>query len=270
LAGSEIYSALHHWGSGIVDVDRRDLPALKARYLLDALPGEGRVVELGCGGGRLLNTVAAHRPALDLFGCDIRPLDNEPGTFCFSLVSPTDDTLPYEPASVDAVIAFDVLEHVLEPAVSLRAIRTVLRPGGRLISFTPLEGQPYSWYALYRRLFGERLYVDTKEHIHAFTEDGLCTMVRRELTITDHAYAYHALGQFMDATLFAAMKVSSVRRRFWDENPFYQEDDAVAGAPSLFGRALRAANALAYAESRLLRHQRFGAAGLLFTARRDS
>ena len=223
-------------------------------------------MEIGCGGGRLLNTIAAHRPSLELHGCDIRPLDNEPGTFRFALVGPTDDALPYEPATVDAVVAFDVLEHVLEPEVSLHAIRAVLRPGGRLISFTPLEGQPRSCYAFYRRLFGDRLYADTKEHLHAFSGQSLCALVRREFTITDHAYAYHALGQFMDATLFAAMKIPSVRRRFWEENPFYREESAVEARPSLFAGALRAANALAYTESRVLRHRHLGAAGLLFTA----
>jgi len=68
------------------------------------------------------------------------------------------------------------------------------------------------------------------------------------------------------ATLFAALKIPSVQRRFWRENPFYREDDGIVGDNSSFALALRAANAVAYTESRLLRHSSLGAAGLLFTA----
>src|SRR5262249_36514778 len=114
LATSELYRPEHHWGTRRVDVSRRDLPALKARFLLEALPTSGRVIEVGCGGGRLLNTIAAAKPGLELHGCDIRPLPDVPPTFTFAKVDPDDPRLPYDDASADAVVLFDVLEHVLD------------------------------------------------------------------------------------------------------------------------------------------------------------
>lgn len=266
MADSELYADDHHWGSSIVDIGRRDLPALKVRYLLDHLPATGRVLEVGCGGGRLLNTIAAHRPGLELHGCDIRPLDGTPRTFTFTRVDPDDATLPYPAGTFDVVVAFDVIEHVPDPPATLHAVRSVLRPRGRLVSFTPLEAQPPSCYLAYRRLLGDRLYAITKEHIHAFSEASLAEIVTREFSIRDREYAYHALGQLMDATLFALLRSRAVRRRFWSDNPFYAEADADPHEASLFARALRAANAVAWTESRLLRHHRFTAAGLLFTA----
>ena len=142
---------------------------------MHALPEHGRTVEVGCGGGRILNTVARHRPGLDLHGCDIRPID-APASFEFRIVDPDVPELPYEAGSVDVVILYDVLEHLPDPAASLAAAHRILRPGGLLVSFTPLEGQPFSVYRWYRRLFGDDLYVATKEHLQAFSEHSLLSM----------------------------------------------------------------------------------------------
>jgi SAM-dependent methyltransferase len=174
--------------------------------------------------------------------------------------------LPYEASSVDVVIIYDVLEHLRDPGSSLTAAHRILRPGGLLVSFTPLEGQPFPMYRWDRRLLGDELYVETKEHLQAFSERSLLAVVQPGFRVSDREYAYHLVGHCMDATLFALMKIPAVRKRFWSENPFYVEGEAGASAPSPFERALRGANAVAALESRLLRRVRFGAAGLLFTA----
>jgi SAM-dependent methyltransferase len=267
MARSDLYADEHHWGDGVIDVAGHDLPALKAAYLLDALPETGRVLEIGCGSGRVLNTIASHRPGLELHGCDIRPLRGKTPTFEFSQVAPDDSELPFGAASFDGVVVYDVLEHVVDPAQMLESTHRVLAPGGRLVSFTPLEDQPLSFYRMYRKLMGDELYVQTKEHLQAFSARSLRQIVEARFRIVECSYAYHLLGHFMDATLFAALKLPALRRRFWDENPFYAEDSGEeARAPSAFSRALELANTVAYEESRLLTRSSFGAAGMLFTA----
>jgi hypothetical protein len=159
-----------------------------------------------------------------------------------------------------------VLEHLIDPAQTLIAVREILRPNGTVISFTPLEAQPLSFYVMFRKLLGDDLYVTTKEHVQAFSERTLRTLVEQEFAIQEVEYAYHLVGQFMDASLFALMKSSWMRKRFWQDNPFYAEDEQQASELSPVGIALRAGNAVAYAESKVLRHCRVGAAGLLFTA----
>jgi SAM-dependent methyltransferase len=270
LADLDAYAEDHHWGDQRIDLRSRDLPALKARYLIDNLPERGRVLEIGCGGGRLLKTVAHHRQGLVLHGCDVRPLGHEPDEFAFTLVDPDVPDLPYPPGSFDVVLMFDVLEHFPDPAASVRAARAVLRDGGRFISFTPLEGQRLSFYRLYRRFLGDDLYARTKGHIHAFSESNLRALFTEHFRIVDQAYAYHFAGHLMDATLYAALASRGLHRRYWNDNPYYAEESEAAAAQkrrSLLGTALRAANTLAYAESRALRRRRAGAAGLLFVAK---
>ena len=269
LEASELYAEDHHWGDQPVDIAARDLPALKTRYLIDALPTTGRVVEIGCGGGRILNTIALHRPELELHGYDIRPLGHAPTHFEFHLGDPESSALPFTSDSFDAVIMSDILEHLVDPGATLHSARGVLRPGGSVVAFAPLEGQPFSFYRFYRRLFGDDLYVETKEHVQAFSERTLRSLVERDFDIIDHAYAYHLLGQLMDATLFAVVKIPTMRRMFWAKNPYYEESGSANGASESFlGRVLRVANIAAYEESYHLRNVRWTAAGLLFEARK--
>jgi len=50
--------------------------------------------------------------------------------------------LPFKDNSVDAVMSLAVLEHVQEPAVVLKEVRRVLKPGGRVFSVIPFM-QPF-------------------------------------------------------------------------------------------------------------------------------
>ena len=166
------------------------------------------MLEFGCGGGRLLNTIADH-PELSLDGCDIRPLGYEPTTSLHPRRCGR-RTLPYDDASFDVVVLFDVLEHVFDPAAVIKSVRAVLKPQGVVVSFTPLEDQPLSFYRMYRRVLGDDLYVDTKEHVHVFSEASLRQVVETEFVIDDVAFAYHLLGHLMDATLFALVKIPAI------------------------------------------------------------
>jgi SAM-dependent methyltransferase len=270
LQGSDVYAADHHWGDEVTDITARNLPALKATYLLNRLPGHGRALEIGCGSGRVLNTIAVHRPGLSLHGCDIRPLRYEPTAFKFSLVDPTGD-LPYDPASFDVVILCDVLEHAADPWAMIKSARVVVPRGGVLVSFTPLEAQRLSFYRFYRRLLGDDLYVTTKEHLQAFSEQSLRALVSSAFTIRDAQFAYHFCGQLMDATLFALLKIPALRRRFWETTPYHREtlSGGTVADRTLLSNLMRAGNAIAYYESYALRHTHVGAAGLLLTATAD-
>lgn len=253
------------WGSEAIDPNGFNLPALKVKYILDHLPAAGDVLEVGSGDGKILRTLAEQRPALRLFGCDIRAWDSpDPRvTFC----TMTRD-IPFPDASFDAVLVVDVLEHVDDPEHLIAEIARVLRPDGRFVGFVPVEGEPRSLYAVYRGLLGDDLYLRTKHHVQAFTHAGISQLLGARFELADRSHAYHVLGHVMDATFFAAAHLPRLGRFWWRENKYYAADAGSKG-PLAFAlnRMLEVGNVLAYLESRLFAKRRLAAAGVLFDAR---
>lgn len=116
------------------------------RPLLE-LPTSARILEAGCGSGRVLRTLAAlgYRR---LVGLEISTQRLEHvrrrGPGCAQLVCGAD--FPFEPASFDAVVSTGVIEHVSEPRVWLGQLARVVRPGG-IVSLT---SDTYMWRWLQR------------------------------------------------------------------------------------------------------------------------
>jgi SAM-dependent methyltransferase len=253
-----------HWGTDAVDPYARSLPALKARFLIDRVPATGRVLDIGSGGGKILRTLARYKPELELYGCDVREPTEPPDVYSFSRM---DRDLPFADESFDVVLIVDVLEHVADPRHLLAQAARVLRPHGHFIGFIPVEGEPLSFYELFRRLLGRDIYVLTKEHVHALTHDEARTLVKAEFEIAETRYAYHALGQLFDATFFAAARVKSLRDLWWGYNVFYNSNPkSFIGAAGLMNRLLVAANAVAATESTLFAQTRFASCGILVHA----
>jgi len=258
-----------HWGGDVVDTSAWDLPGLKAKFLTDHAPRSGRVVEIGCGAGKMLRTLAVHRPELRLSGCDLRAPEPAPTDFEFRAVNAQSAALPYESASFEAVAVMDVLEHVPTPADTLDEVRRILVPGGLLVAFVPIEGEALGAHRLYRSFLGQDLYVRTKEHVQAFSHEALDSLVSARFEVERREYVYHALGQTMDATLFALTSIPAIGRLFWQDNRYYNAEPKKPSLVSrVFNGALTTANAVAYLESRLLASKRFLAGGQLLVARR--
>ncbi len=257
-------AATPHWGSNAVDVREWNLPALKLGFVLSRLPPSGRVVEIGSGEGKVLRTLALHRPSLDLHGCDIREPETPPSGFTFHRMG---DSIPLDDGSVAAVLFVDVLEHVPDPAHLLRESARVLAPGGRLIACVPIEGEPLSMYSLYKAILGKDTYVQTKEHVSSFTQRGLRALLEERFDLRDVRYGYHSLGHFMDATFFAAARMRWLRDFWWKDNVYYNEENtSSSGSVGILNRLLVAGNAVAWAESTLLAKQSTLAAAMFVDA----
>jgi SAM-dependent methyltransferase len=110
--------------------------------LATLLPRGGTVLEVGCGTGGLL--AAATRAGRRVVGADIatrwlvvarRRLADR--GLRVPLVGAEAERLPWADASFDAVVADSVLEHLADPGRALAEWRRVVRPGGRLLVWSP-------------------------------------------------------------------------------------------------------------------------------------
>lgn len=259
-----------HFAGEVVDVAARDLPGRKAAFVVGRVPDGAVVLDVGCGGGKMLRTIHAHRRDVTLLGCDVKEPTDVNGDFMFTALDGASGLLPYEDSSVDVALLVDVLEHVDHPETTLREIARILRPNGRMLAFVPIEGEPISWFSMFRAFLGTDLYVRTKDHINSFTHDEVERMFAARFVVDERRYLYHFLGQLMDAALCAALTIGPVRRAFWTHSPYHGESNATR-PPSIVGRLVvltfRAANAAAWIESRLLRNVRAMSAGVLLAGR---
>ncbi|HEY6079082.1 MAG TPA: class I SAM-dependent methyltransferase [Polyangiaceae bacterium] len=267
-------SATHRWGSAAIDLAARDLPALKVSFLISHAPSRGKLLELGCGEGKILRTLLRERPALELLGCDVRDVSPSDRAFEFRRIATARsgwERIPAADGELDAVLFADVLEHTPDPAATLAELWRVLRPGGSLLGFVPLEGERWSAYALYRALLGQDLYLHTKDHVQSFTLAGARALLGR-FQIVEERFAYHLLGQAMDASFFAAARLPRLARFWWTENRYYAPPPTPGESAALLPRALNhllaLGNRVAHAESSLLGRVPWLSAGLLFAARR--
>jgi SAM-dependent methyltransferase len=99
---------------------------------LAALERPRRILEVGCGEGIVLATLASRLPGTRLDGLELDGTAlNAARTRCPGATFVRGDAcaVPFEDQSFDLVVCLEVLEHLPEPARALRELRRVARAG---------------------------------------------------------------------------------------------------------------------------------------------
>jgi len=134
----------------------------------------GRVLDLGCGVGGLLEQIRSRFPGVSLFGGDIsfvlsrETKKKNPAARVFQGDA---EALPLHDAVFDCAFMTEVLEHLLDYEKGLSEVYRVLRPGGRVVVTVPNRG-----WVRYDRFMTERVAFQPVDD-HWFTQAELERLV---------------------------------------------------------------------------------------------
>jgi SAM-dependent methyltransferase len=170
--------------------------------LLDLRPGM-TVLDLGCGEGR--HAFEAYRRGASVVAIDWGQSEVETTRRWLSAIAEVGEApegaraevvrgdllaLPVPDASVDRVMASEVLEHIPDDVTAMREIARVLKPGGRVAVTVPRYGPERICWAL-----SDAYHANEGGHIRIYRRDVLRTRLSSVGLVpgaSHHAHALHA------------------------------------------------------------------------------
>jgi SAM-dependent methyltransferase len=131
---------------------------------------KGAVLDVGCGTGHFLEAVNSGRARYGIeSSLHAAKLARRSGA---RIVSASAERLPFSAPEFELVTMWDVIEHLRDPAASLRQIRESIAPGGMFVVSTGDFG------SLLARVMRRRWYLMAPPtHLHYFTRQGLIQLL---------------------------------------------------------------------------------------------
>jgi SAM-dependent methyltransferase len=166
--------------------DRARRQAEMLADLLAGVPGQARILDVGCGDGFAAGVAASGLPGHLFAGLDwsAHSLGLARSRGLAVLRAGLDTRLPIRSASVDVVIMSEVIEHLVDTDSAVEEAHRVLKPGGSLLLSTPnlaawynrgllaVGVQPVFSEVSLRSVFG-RPGSQVAGHLHMFTRRAL-------------------------------------------------------------------------------------------------
>ncbi|MBO6756967.1 MAG: class I SAM-dependent methyltransferase [Roseibium sp.] len=152
----------------------RDLRKADVAYIADHLNRlpSGRVIDVGCGLGELLEQVDARHDRLgfDLSEAAVRATGDLPGVSAERRAF-TEGCV--DPGSCRAIVAHHVIEHMEDPVAFVKVVRTSLSDGGVFVCGTP------NFACAAARIYGDRFrLLHDPTHVALFTDESLMRLLR--------------------------------------------------------------------------------------------
>ncbi|HEU5338977.1 MAG TPA: bifunctional 2-polyprenyl-6-hydroxyphenol methylase/3-demethylubiquinol 3-O-methyltransferase UbiG [Sulfuricaulis sp.] len=128
-----------------------DINPLRLNYINDRIGLRGKnVLDIGCGGGILSESMAAHGAMVTGIDLGEAPLAvarlhlKESGQQVEYRKISAEDLAREKPESFDVVTCMEMLEHVPEPASTVAACAQLVKPGGKVF-FSTINRNPKAW-----------------------------------------------------------------------------------------------------------------------------
>lgn len=226
LSDAEIREGYSRLGS-VIDLPTRFYRHVAGLLAQSAPPG-ARVLDVGCGNGRLLREMAKARPDLELYGFDVAAASvraSRTGDASYHVVQASGLQLPFPSGSFDAVTMVEMLEHLKDPVGGLREAARLVRRAGRVLITVPNLS---AWDPFWR--MAEALPIDVVRQIFLPSEHPL-----RTLQPIDTAYTY---AELVDLVRRAGLHITAQHgRAYFPYLLAMQQVMARAGGPASHGES---------------------------------
>ncbi len=116
---------------------------------LDRLPGNKKVLEIGCGSAINLKKIKNSRTDADCYALDRSPVAIELAKKEFPNACVADcENTPFKDKEFDLIYSSGVMEHLGEEAAFLAEMRRILKDDGLLVTFVPARYSLWRFYQL--------------------------------------------------------------------------------------------------------------------------
>lgn len=157
-----------------------------------------RMLDVGCGDGRLARAIKHLLPKAVVHGCDlsVAALARAQGVDRHYAVDLNSEDLPEPDGGLDLVIASEVIEHLIEPGRAVAEFHRVLRPGGHVLITVP--NVAFWRYRLEALLGGVPSVTADERHLHSFNAALLKALAARQgfeiVTVSGLRQRYESLA----------------------------------------------------------------------------